>query len=257
MDKKIGLLGMIGISLVAAFILSSCSTAILPASPVIQVVSPSALDQANSGTEVATDTPAEAATAAPTATNTVTPTVAPSVVPTEATTATTQMAAQVVPTFNAYCRKGPGAGYHAITFLLKGTTYNVIGRDSLSSWWQIEAPGKVNCWVMDTSVNKQGAVEQAPIVQGQPLPGTPALYVSSYVCDLTMKTLGVTLNWAAVANATNYRIYRNGIQLIDVGSDVTTYHDVAPLGVTLLYELEAFNDYGVAPRISTSVQACE
>jgi hypothetical protein len=167
------------------------------------------------------------------------------------------MTAQVIPNLNAYCRKGPGAGYHAITFLFKGTTYNVIGRDSLNSWWLIEAPGKVNCWVMDTSVNKQGALGQVSIVQGQPLPGMPAQFVNSFVCDVTLKTLGVSLNWAAVANATNYRIYRNGSQLTDVGSDVSFYHDDAPLGVTLVYELEAFNDYGVGPRSSTTVQACE
>ena len=43
----------------------------------------------------------------------------------------------------------------------------------------------------------------------------------------------------------------------EVGPSVTAYHDDAPLGVNLVYELEAFNDFGVAARISTNVPACD
>ena len=49
-------------------------------------------------------------------------------------------AAQVVPTLNAYCRKGPGTSYDAITFLQTGSAYNVTGRISLNTWWQVQAP---------------------------------------------------------------------------------------------------------------------
>jgi hypothetical protein len=252
-DKKISFPSLIGMILVAAFILSSCTAATQTVAPITQEASPSPLIQAGSGSESATNTPAVVASAAPIATDTLAPTLAA----TEAATSTPQMAAQVIPTLNAYCRKGPGTDYHPITFLMKGTTYNVIGRDSLDSWWLIEAPGNVNCWVIDTQVNKQGAVGQVSIVQGQSLPGTTAKFVSSYVCDPTLQTLGVSLNWAAVANVTGYRIYRNGKQLANIEPTASSFHDDAPLGVDLVYELEAFNDYGVGPRISTSVPACE
>lgn len=163
----------------------------------------------------------------------------------------------MVPTLNAYCRKGPGSGYHIITFLLKGTAYNVIGRDNLDSWWLVQAPGSANCWVVGASANTQGPVEQVAVVQVQPLPGTPSQFVNSFVCDTTLNTLTVVFNWAAASNVTGYNIYRNGTKLAEVGPTVTSYSDSAPLGVALVYELEAFNDYGVALRVSTTVQACE
>jgi hypothetical protein len=172
-------------------------------------------------------------------------------------TPTAQLAAVVIPTLNAYCRKGPGTLYDQVMVLQKGTAYNVIGRDSLNSWWQIQASGSTACWVGDANVSKQGPVEQAAIVQGPPLPGTPANFVSSFVCNIKSKTLGVSFNWAGVPGASGYRIYRNGNLLATVAGNLTAYHDAAPLGVDLVYELEAFNAYGVAPRSSTKVPACK
>jgi uncharacterized protein YgiM (DUF1202 family) len=172
-------------------------------------------------------------------------------------TPTAQLAAVVIPTLNAYCRKGPGTLYDQVMVLQKGTAYNVIGRDSLNSWWQIQATGSNACWVGDANVSKQGPVEQAAIVQGAPLPGTPGNFVSSFVCNLKSKTLGVSFNWAGVPVVTGYRIYQNGSLLTTVAGNLTTYHEAAPLGVDLVYELEAFNAYGVAPRSSTNVPACK
>ncbi len=162
----------------------------------------------------------------------------------------------MIPSFNPYCRKGPAANYHAITFLIKGTTYNVIGRDSASSWWQVQAPGNVTCWVAGTDVTRQGAVEQVAIAQAPPLPGMPVPFVSSYVCNSSNRTLGVSLNWVAAPNVIGYRIFRNGTQVADVDSTMTSFHDDAPLGVSLVYELQAYNDNGEAPILSTNVPSC-
>ncbi len=265
MNWKNGTMIMIGISLVAAMILSSCSAATGTAAPVGQAATPVPLNQVESSTPVATNTPPAVATVVPTATSTVAPAVTPTIVPTgqstPATSATlispvSQGAAQVIPNFNPYCRKGPATNYHAITFLIKGTSYNVIGRDSASSWWQVQAPGNVTCWVADSDVTRQGAVEQAAIAQAPPLPGMPVPLVSSYVCNTSNRTLGVSLNWAAAPNVIGYRIFRNGTQVADVGSTMTSYHDDAPLGVSLVYELQAYNDNGEAPILSTNVPSC-
>ena len=172
-------------------------------------------------------------------------------------TPTAQLAAVVIPTLNAFCRKGPGTLYDQVMVLQKGTAYNVIGRDSLNSWWQIQTTGSNTCWVGDANVSKQGPVEQAAIVQGAPLPGTPGNFVSSFVCNLKSKTLGVSFNWAGEAGVTGYRIYQNGSLLTTVAGNLTTYHEAAPLGMDLVYELEAFNAYGVAARSSTNVPACK
>ena len=176
---------------------------------------------------------------------------------TAAATPTAQLAAEVIPTLNAFCRKGPGTLYDQVMVLQKGTAYNVIGRDSLNSWWQIQTTGSNACWVGDANVSKQGPVEQAAIVQGAPLPGTPGNFVSSFVCNLKSKTLGVSFNWAGEAGVSGYRIYQNGSLLTTVAGNLTTYHEAAPLGEDLVYELEAFNAYGVAARSSTNVPACK
>jgi uncharacterized protein YraI len=176
---------------------------------------------------------------------------------TAAATPTAQLAAEVIPTLNAFCRKGPGTLYDQVMVLQKGTAYNVIGRDSLNSWWQIQTTGSNACWVGDANVSKQGPVEQAAIVQGAPLPGTPGNFVSSFVCNLKSKTLGVSYNWGGAAGVSGYRIYQNGSLLTTVAGNLTTYHEAAPLGEDLVYELEAFNAYGVAARSSTNVPVCK
>jgi hypothetical protein len=167
------------------------------------------------------------------------------------------LAAQVIPNLNAYCRKGPGTSYDQVTVLQKGMAYNSIGRNSLNSWWQIQVPGKPDCWVGDANVDKQGPVEQLSIVPPPPLPGTPSKFVNSFVCDIKMKSLVVSLNWATVPGVTGYRLYRNGDLLVSVEASTITYSDNAPLGADLVYEVEAFNTFGVAPRLSTTVPACK
>ncbi|HTX89866.1 MAG TPA: right-handed parallel beta-helix repeat-containing protein [Anaerolineales bacterium] len=165
--------------------------------------------------------------------------------------------AQVIPTLNAFCRKGPGTLYDQISVLQKGTAYNVIGRNGQNTWWQIQGPDGKDCWVGDANVSRQGPVDQVSVGLAAPLPATPTKFVDSFTCDIKAKTLGVSFNWAMTAGATGYRIYRNGSQLVTVDATTTSYHDDAPLAVDLTYELEAFNLNGVAPRLSVTVPACK
>jgi uncharacterized protein YraI len=260
MVKRIVSLKPLVISLVAVYILSSCSGAAPLAVPATAAPSPTSLNQGISSTEFPTDTPAGTSTIAPTLTDTTAPvaTATEAATPTAAAaTAISSSTAQVVPTLNPYCRKGPGTSYDAITFLTKGNPYNVIGRDGLNSWWLVQAPGNVKCWVGGANVNTRGPVEQVGIIQAPPLPGTPSNFVDSYECNTTLKTLGVSFNWAAANFVNGYRIYRDGARLVETGPDVTSYHDDAPFGESLLYELEAFNDYGVSERVSVTVPACK
>jgi uncharacterized protein YgiM (DUF1202 family) len=260
MDKNNISIKMIAFSLIAAVILSSCAAVTGTVAPATQAAPVVSSSQGGASTAVATNTSSATATEVPTETSTAVPTAAPTVpataAPTESVTPVSQGAAQVIPTLNAYCRKGPGAGYHAITFLIKGTAYNVMGRDSASSWWHIQAPGSVTCWVADIDVTRQGAVEQVAVAQAPALPGMPVPFVSSYVCDTSNRTLGVSLNWAAAPNVVGYRIFRNGTQVADVDATMTSYHDDAPLGISLVYEIQAYNDNGEAPILSTNVPSC-
>jgi hypothetical protein len=253
MSTRNGFFRVVGISIIAAIILSACSAAPTATASAVVVASPTVPDQSGSSTEIPTNIPASTPTPAVSPTATETSTLV--VTATEAFTQIAQGVAQVIPTLNAYCRKGPGSGYDAPTFLQKGTAYNVIGRDNLKSWWQIQAPGNFNCWVVDTIVNRQGPVEQAPIVQAPPLPGTPAQFVNSYSC-VSKKSLTVSFTWEPANYANGYRIFRNGTKVMEVGPTVTSYSEDAPMNVNLIYEMEAFNDYGVSLHASNSVPAC-
>ena len=241
-----------GIAFAAAFILTACNGIATTAAP----VSATATQAATASPIAATATlpPAAAATApaVPTATATPAPTA------TSAPTAATQLNPQVSPSINANCRKGPGTGYYVITYLQQGTAYNVSGRNSLNTWWLVQAPGNVTCWMGDPNASQLGPVDQAAITPVQPLPMTPAKFVDSYMCNTTLHTLDVTFNWSAVDNVMGYRIYRNGTQITDTPATSTAYSDTgAPTGVSLVYALEAHNDYGAAPQITVSIPVCD
>jgi uncharacterized protein YgiM (DUF1202 family) len=249
---------LVGLSLIAILILTACNAAATPVAQPTQTASavpivPSATPIVATATPTVTPTLAETATPS----TTTAPTANSSSPAPQSTAPGSTSGAQVIPTLNAYCRKGPGTGYIATTFLLTGNPYNVTGRDGLKSWWQVQAPGNVNCWVGDANVTKQGAVDQVAIVQAPPLPGGLTTFVNTYICDTTLKTLGVAFNWDAASNVTGYNLYRNGDLLTQVAADATAYHDEAPVGVDLVYELEAYNNYGVSSRLSTNVPACQ
>jgi hypothetical protein len=254
----------VGALLVLVTALSACSPTVTQVLPVSSPAVSTQGSSAPSKTEIVANTPVPSATATlpPTAaaTETVAPTAVATTPPTVAVTPSNspafQSGAQVVPSLNAYCRKGPGTNYDSISFLDKGTSYNVLGQDGLGSWWLVLAPGNVHCWVGNANVSSLGA-GQVAVVQGPPLPSTPGGFVNSFVCDTSLKTFSVALNWASVAYATGYRIFRDGNEIIEVGATVTSYSDKAPVGSGLVYELEAFNDYGVSARTSTSVPACK
>ncbi|HVM71151.1 MAG TPA: SH3 domain-containing protein [Anaerolineales bacterium] len=256
MRKLNSIYRLAGFGLIAIFLLVSCSpaatqgvpagaTATQPpaASPVAPTATvPAAPTMTNTAAPTATATAAQTATTAPAATS--------------APTAAGQGNAQIVPSINAYCRKGPSSNYYQITFLMKGNAYNVVGRDATNSWWLVQAPGNVTCWVGDPNATKQGPVDQVTVAAAQPLPSTPA-FVDSYTCNTTANTLDVALNWSTVAYATGFRLYRNGTLLVYASPTVTSFTDSAPLGAAVIYELAAYNDYGEAARISVTVPACE
>jgi hypothetical protein len=249
MSKRNIFFSLIGGGLVVALVLTSCS-AVTPIEP----VSVTATQEASLTPLVSTAT----ATTIPTVTEAFTPSATATQAATATAIPTTQLTAQVIPAINAYCRKGPGTDYYEITYLQKGTAYNVIGRNSINTWWQIQAPGNIQCWMGDPNASKQGPVDQAPVVYVPNLPVTPSSFgVSSRTCTTAPITTSVSFEWTAVQNVTGYRIYRNGTVVTTAGPNETASQDTnSLLGVTLVYELEAFNDYGVAPRLSVTVQSC-
>jgi hypothetical protein len=250
MYKRIVFYKLVGISLAAAVILASCNFAATPIAPAsatgTRMASPIPV------VPTATITPAPSVTDTATPVSTATPAVA------DTSTSTAQLAAQVNPGMNAYCRKGPGTGYYSITYLQVGTFYNVIGRNGLGTWWLVQVPPNLNCWMGDPTAVTQGPVDQTPVLLVQPLPGSPSGFANTYTCSATLHTLEVSLTWSVESNVTGYRIYRNGSLVGDVGPHTAAFNDsAAPLKLKLVYQLEAYNDYGVGNRVKTTVPSCD
>ena len=232
----------------SAFILSACNTAATVAPVPTWTASLLPL------------LPSATATAVPFATETTIPTVADTATAAATATPTVPPVAQVIPAVNAYCRSGPGSNYNAVTALVSGTAYNVIGRNSSNTWWLVQLWGGVKCWTGTPGTNQLGPVEQAPIVLAQPELASPAMFMYSYSCNTRANTnsLNVTLNWESVAGATGYHLSRNGVSLAELGPTAGTYIDYnAPLKVDLVYELEARNAVGSTAPVFVTVMACD
>jgi hypothetical protein len=241
--KKIRLFQSIGFNLLAVFVLASCNGVTTPVVSASSTTTPLV--------------PSVTFTIAPTVT--VIPTIAPTgeSSATAISTSTPPLVPQVNPGMNAYCRKGPGTAYDAITFLAVGNFYKVIGRNSLNTWWLVQATPHVNCWMGDPTAVLQGPVEQVPVVLVPPLPSKSSTFLATYTCAPELHSLQVVLDWALVPGAIGYRIYRNGSLIVELGPNVKAFRDnSSPLGVELVYELEVFNEYGRSPRISAKISAC-
>ena len=236
------------ISLATAFVLSSCTVAATPMASIRATATPLASPDPEVPTTTvpvgpsATDTPATVSTDTPAATLPAAP--------------TAELTPQVNPGMNAYCRKGPGTYYFAVTFLQAGNNYTVIGRDGLDTWWLVQVTPNVSCWMGDPTTVTQGPVEQAPVLPAPPLPSSASSFVNTSHCDPVQNTLTVWLTWTAAQGATGYNIYRNGSLIASPGPKDISYTDNAPRGVDLKYQIEPFNAYGVGPRQTTRVSAC-
>jgi hypothetical protein len=240
-----------GITLAACLLLAACNTAATATStPPASLPAPTAAPLPANPTAAATSLPVPTATPAPT--------VAVTATPPATATLTAPSVAQVLPYINANCRQGPGTDYAVVTSLTAGTAYNVVGRNSLNTWWLVQAPGNVTCWTGAQGASTQGPVAQAPNVVVAPVLQAPASFTGGYTCttSTTPHTLSVSLYWVAVANATGYRLFLNGSLLATFGPKVTSYVTSAPLGEALEYQLEGFIFTSVSPQAVVRVPAC-
>jgi hypothetical protein len=243
MGKRRIFLGLIGISLAAACMLTACN---LPRAT------------AGSSSAAATKTaitPTATATTVPTLTETLTP------IPTANQVAihTPQLTPVLIASRNAFCRKGPGENYHAITYLKRGTPYTIVGRNSFTgryAWWLIQVPGNFICWVGGSNT-LQGPSRQVPVATPAPLPQKLISFDPTVVCKANEGTFSVVFDWVPVKDITGYNLYRNGSLLAVLAPNSKAYQDrTAPKLVELKYVLEPFNDYGISPGMSVTISAC-
>ncbi len=172
-------------------------------------------------------------------------------------TSTTRVPLQITFTKNANCRSGPGIAYNILTSFESGKTLDVTGRNDDSSWLVVQIQNGPLCWVGISTGEPNGPPDQAPVVPAPPLPNAPGSFKDSAKCDQKRQTLSVTLSWTLAPNAGGYHIYRNGDLVATLGGSEDTYVENLPFGRDLLYEIEAFNTYGVSERLQTTVLACK
>lgn len=76
---------------------------------------------------------------------------------------------------NTNCRKGPGAPYEIIGYLLVGEEAVVVGKDEWGISWIIENPDAAgNCWLWGQYASVEGDIEPLPVMTPPPTP-TPTL----------------------------------------------------------------------------------
>jgi len=243
LGKKNLFITIIESSLAAAFLLASCNNSATPSVPAasIPIASTATFMPIPSMTDTAT----------------LIPTYTPTLTATEPPTPTALLTPQVNPGMNAYCRKGPGTYYYAITFLQAGTDYNVIGQDGRNKWWVVQLARNVTCWIGDPTSVMSGPVWDVPILPTPPLPGRPASFTGRITCHSVQNILNVSLSWTSQNDATGFHLYRNGELLENLDPTATSYQDNSPpFSSDLNYELEAYNENGVSYRASTSFPSC-
>jgi hypothetical protein len=107
--------------------------------------------------------------------STITPTPVISSTPTwigdDITITPTLVGPSVIALKNANCRYGPGTAYDIADTLFAGATAPLVGRNELSTWWQIKGPtfGSL-CWVSGTTVEVRGSTNGVPIGAAPPPP---------------------------------------------------------------------------------------
>ena len=184
----------------------------------------------------------QAETLTPTATITVTP---------------THSAAMLEFTGNTNCRKGPGTEYEVVTVMVSGQKAEASGVSQKGNYWLIKNPGQGGaCWVAKDFVNVSGGITGLPTVMAPPTPtpvppSAPIWSTYTFSCDFASggNTLTMNLAWTdRASNEEGYIVYRDDQPVANLGSDSTSFVDVAfvATGKSLNYRVEAVNKSGSA-----------
>ncbi|MEW6713212.1 MAG: hypothetical protein AB1403_25555, partial [Candidatus Riflebacteria bacterium] len=71
------------------------------------------------------------------------------------------------------------------------------------------------------------------------------------------QVVAVKLTWFDAKNETGYRIYKDGILLVELGPNVVEYQDLIPdekgVPTKFMYALEAYNEYGPTQKLEIEI----
>ncbi len=167
---------------------------------------------------------------------------------------------------NIQCRTGTGSNFKVVAAFTPGTVLNMLGRDPSGSYWLVQVPNTTTtCWLQTVDGTPGGNFGSLPAVTPQPStqkpPASPAALSWPFYCeyehDVTYKVT-VKLSWIDPAqDANGFRVYRQGAQIADLPAGTLTFTDAAEvaIGSQLSYSVEAYNDAGVSPRQSVTINS--
>ena len=182
---------------------------------------------------------------------------------------------QVSVSTNTNCRTGPGTQYDLIDALTVGQTAEVVGKNSVTSYWIIKRPsGSGNCWLWGeyaTVVGNTANLPEYPIpatptpkatntptitptFTSTPTPSIPAPVNNPVVAKVCIPLVAPnfqytgTVTWEDQSNnETGFNIYLNGALFATIGANSVSY-PIPPLpfaaGTPMKLGVEAYNSAG-------------
>jgi len=167
---------------------------------------------------------------------------------------------------DTHCRTGTSANFQPVAALNRGSTLELVGKDTQQSAWLIKAPnGTGTCWVSAGDGSPSGDYESLPEVTPQPstqkLPNPPSFIGWPWFCtysDGVLYKATVNLSWIDPAHDANgFYVYRKGTQIADVPATKTSIVDTftVVIGTDLTYSIAAYNDAGISPQRTMTIQS--
>jgi len=167
---------------------------------------------------------------------------------------------------NAQCRTGTSPNFKVAATLSTGITVELIGKDTAQSAWLVKVPNSADtCWVLAGDGSPSGNYESLPEVTPQPStqkpPAIPGPISYPFFCTYSNGVIykaTVDISWIDPAHDANgFRVYRQGALIADLPAATTTVTDKTDvvIGTDLTYSIEAYNDAGLSPRRTITIQS--
>jgi len=167
---------------------------------------------------------------------------------------------------NVQCRTGTKTNFKVVTTFMPGTIVDIVGKNTVDSAWLVPVPNSPEtCWVLAQDASPSGSYESLPEVTPQPstqkAPSIPGSISWPFICSYVQGNVyevKINLSWTNLANDANgYRVYRSNTQIADLPATTTKFTDTTnvDLGAQLTYSVEAYNDAGVSPRKSITINS--
>jgi len=167
---------------------------------------------------------------------------------------------------NVGCRTGPATNFRVISTFTTGTTVDIVGKDTGASAWLVKVPNSAEtCWVMALDASPGGSYGNLPEVTPQPSnqkqPSIPGSISYPFFCSYShgvVYEVKISLSWFDPGhNANGFHVYRFDTPVADLPASTTSFQDTTDvaIGSQLKYSVEAYNDVGVSPRATITINS--